>query len=124
MGETEMHSWSLSPRHLGFSCLPTTWPGQPLCLLKPYLSINLKGPPSFKKSPEHPQEDYVLFPTSALRLASVCPLANGVTWVRTQALPAHLGCKLPSGGHVFSMQMRCSTWRRPRTHRSSTSAQW
>lgn len=64
---------------MDFLVSPPPGPGQPLYVLKLYLFVNSRGLPSFKKSPGHPQEGYVLPSPSALRLAPVSPLAYGVT---------------------------------------------
>lgn len=62
---------------MGFPASPPPGPGHPLHLLKSCLSINPEDPTCFRKSPDHPQEGYVLPPPSALKAG--ISVARGVT---------------------------------------------
>lgn len=100
---------SLTLRHLGFSCFPTTFH-----LLESSLSVYPKDPPSFKKSPDHPQEGRVLFSPSALKAGTGLPFSLWGYFVKRQDLSTQLGHK--------PLQVRCSTWHRPHAGRCSVRA--
>ena len=67
---------SLPLRHLGYSCFTAVH------VLGSCLSINPKDSPSFKKSPDYPQEGHVLFPSSAPKAGAALPFVLWGYFVR------------------------------------------